>query len=482
MGDAPVAEQIFSGVPGLDIVLQGGFLRGGLYLLAGAPGTGKTILGNQLAFSQVAGGGKVVYVTLLVEAHHRMLVHLQSFRFFDPIMLTDRIYYVSGYHALEQEGFRGLLQLLRKTVHDYQATILVIDGLETAQAYADSELAFKRLLHELHIAMESNDCTTFLLSNDDRLHPAHAIVDGLILMTDTLIGPRAVREIEIRKFRGRAHLRGRHLAEIGDEGYIVHPRTEALHSRPRQDAAMPRVPVNFGVPSMDKMLNGSFLSESITILLGAPGAGKTLLGLSFLTEGARQGEQGLYFGFYETEIRLKEKADRLGLDFRQHIEDGKIDVCWQSAPEDTLDELAQRLLEAVRQHSVRRLFIDGYDGLQRAAIYPERMGRFFNALTNELRSQNVTTLLSVPIEQMFGPVETPKGHLLELVDNMILLRYVELQSQLYRYVSILKGREGLYDRSIREFTITEQGIDVSQTFERGFSSPPLERHPDVEDA
>src|ERR687894_258516 len=97
-------ERVPSGVPGLDTVLQGGFLRGGIYLITGEPGTGKTILVNQLAFHHVAAGGRVVYVTLLAELHTRMLTHLQTLSFFDPAPIGDALVYLSGSLALEQGG------------------------------------------------------------------------------------------------------------------------------------------------------------------------------------------------------------------------------------------------------------------------------------------------------------------------------------------------------------------------------------------
>src|ERR687894_909488 len=99
----PIAR-IPSGVPGLDTVLRGGFLRGGIYLITGDPGTGKTILVNQIAFHHVTSGGRVVYVTLLAELHTRMLTHLQTLAFFDPAPLGDALYYISGYQALQDGG------------------------------------------------------------------------------------------------------------------------------------------------------------------------------------------------------------------------------------------------------------------------------------------------------------------------------------------------------------------------------------------
>src|SRR5436309_2316566 len=83
-------ERIASGITGLDRIIQGGFLRGGVYLISGPPGAGKTILANQMAFHHVAAGGRAVYMTVLAETHARMLAHLRPLAFFDPAPIGDR--------------------------------------------------------------------------------------------------------------------------------------------------------------------------------------------------------------------------------------------------------------------------------------------------------------------------------------------------------------------------------------------------------
>ena len=94
-------ERVASGIEGLDTILNGGFLRGGIYIIMGPPGAGKTILGNQICFNHVANGGRVVYVTLLAETHGRMLAHMRSLSFFDPKPITNSLYYISGYRELQ---------------------------------------------------------------------------------------------------------------------------------------------------------------------------------------------------------------------------------------------------------------------------------------------------------------------------------------------------------------------------------------------
>src|ERR1700749_3181115 len=114
--DRPILKRIATGVPGLDTVLRGGFLRGGIFIVQGSPGAGKTILGNQICFHHVASGGRALYVTLLAENHARMLLHIGQLGFFEEAAIPDRLYYISAFSVLEEAGLTGPLDLLRREI------------------------------------------------------------------------------------------------------------------------------------------------------------------------------------------------------------------------------------------------------------------------------------------------------------------------------------------------------------------------------
>jgi circadian clock protein KaiC len=213
------------------------------------------------------------------------------------------------------------------------------------------------------------------------------------------------------------------------------------------------------------MMHGGPFARSCTMLLGTPGSGKTLLGLHFLAAGARQGEPGLYIGFDEPPEWLLPKADAVGLDFSRHVAAQRIDLLWQAPLDSLLDALAAQLLARVRTRQVRRVFIDGLSGLERAQLYPERMFAFFTALVLQLRALGVTTVFSAEVPQLFGPeVTLPSDYASGATDNIIFLRYVELHAQLHRLISVMKMRDSGYDTALREFRITAHGIVVEATF------------------
>ena len=456
--------RIATGVPGLDEVLNGGFYKGAVYIIRGTPGAGKTILANQICFHHARGGGRTLFVTLLAESHARMLQHLEQMSFFDAAMLPKHIYYVSAFRVLEENGLKGLMELLRREMRAHEATVLVLDGLIAVEETSTSDREFRKFIHELQAHSAAADCCTLLLTNGRRgeYHPEHTMVDGLITLEDVAYGKRRQRELEVRKFRGSAALRGRHPFRITDDGLLVHPRPEARFLR--NDAIASQERLKTGVPQLDKMFNGGLLAGTVGVVLGASGAGKTTLGSYFLSESSAA-EPGLHFGFYESPRQLIANAATLGLRLDRKIDAGHLHVVWRPPVERILDSIGNEIIDTVRARKIKRLFIDGWGGFTASAETPERIPAFFAAVSNELRSLGVTTLCAIETQNLVGPeVQIPIAGISAITENMILLRFAEFEAQLYRVLSILKARGGAFDATLREFRISERGLELADSF------------------
>lgn len=459
----PKEGRLSSGSAGLDLLLDGGFVTGGVYLIMGAPGTGKTTLGNQACFALATRGLKSVYLSLLTESQSRMLANLQRMSFFDAAAIGTSIAYVGGYLVLRERRLAGLFQLIRKVLADEQPTLLVIDGVTAS--VRDGDAAAREFIADLQLLSDSAGCTTLLLANmssADANAPEHSMVDGMLELTVHKAGQRTFRELEVLKCRGVDHMLGGHELEINCGGVVVRPRTElVLASRGRLAVPADAERVTMGVTNLDVMLGGGLLRGSCTMLLGFAGSGKTLLSSHFLAAGAERQEQGLYFGFYESPVRLVEAAEQVGLRFDDHVRQGVIEVQWQPPLKYSLDALAERLLDSVRRRKVRRLVIDGLDGLRQSAYHPERTIRFVSALCNELRAEGVTLLLTEETQKIFGPeVEVRIEGVSALVDNILLLEYLDLDSELKRLLSIVKQRGSGYETTVRELRIEARGIHL----------------------
>ena len=465
MSAAPTDQRrLPSGIAGLDTILGGGFVLGGMYIVQGLPGAGKTILANQICYSHVAAGGKAMFVTLLAENHARMIANLRQMSFFDAAAIGEGLTYLSGFNEMLQGGLGELTKLLRREIQRRRISVLVIDGLVTAAASAPTEQAFKLFIHDLQEIALATDCTMFLTTNPNRgVSPEQTMVDGLIVLTDRSYGWRAESDLQVTKFRGGAFLRGRHSYKIDDSGIVVYPRLEALLAYPSRKPLRYDGRVPSGVGRLDMMMGGGIPSASTTMVVGPSGIGKTTLGLHFLSQ-CSPGEPGLMFGFYETPASLRGKADRLVPALSGLLESGAVEMLWQTPTSDLLDAYGHRLLEAVHRRGVKRLFIDGLTAFRHGTGDPGRIGNFFSALANELRVQGVTTLYSLEVPNILGPaVSLPIDDASSLAENMILLRFVERGSRLHRVISILKTRDSLFVPSLHEYALTDGGMAIDDT-------------------
>lgn len=460
-------KRLPSGIKGLDTLLGGGFFAGGVYIIQGQPGAGKTVLGNQLCFNHANAGHKAVYVTLLAETHARMMLNLRSFSFFDESKVPQSISYMSAFRALEEEGLRGLLELLRREVRGRGASILLLDGLVSAEESAESPRDFKKFIHELQNQATLLGCTTFLLTSGGigrGVRPEHTMVDGLLEMGDELHVVRSERFMQVSKFRGGSHLRGRHAFEINDDGITVHPRIEALLAEPSFPDRIAKTDLKSGSAGVDAIMNGGIPAGSATVVIGPSGIGKTTFGLQFLAQASTQ-EPGVFLGFYESIAAVHAKAESLGIDLAEKVKRGALEMAWQPATEPILDAVGARLIDMVKRTGARRVCIDSLGAFSGLSFHPERAVPFFAAITNELRSYGATTIWTYETSRLVGTeIPAPLQGMSPMVDNAIVLRFTEINSRLHRVISVMKKRNGAFDPVLREFTIDRAGIKVGDYF------------------
>ncbi len=457
-------KRLQSGIEGLDQLLKGGFVAGSSYIIQGRPGSGKTILANQIGFNHARSGGRVLFATLLAEPHERLFQFLSTLSFFDRDRIGDQIQFVSAFDTMEKDGLDEVVKLLRREIVRQKSTVMILDGLLNARSRADSPLNTKRFISELQGHAAFAGCTVFFLTSSqlDDGSPEHTMVDGVLELGEELVGTKSVRRIKLRKTRGSGAIPGAHECEITEDGLVVYPRLESTvtHSPMRDSDYFSVVPS--GLPTLDPLIGGGLVESSVSLLIGPSGSGKTSFGISFLS-GSTVQEPGLHFGFYESPQRLRMKAAALGLDFEAMEQSGALTIMWKSINTELIDKLAMELLRVVEEKSIKRVFLDSLGGMARAAADKSRMLDLYGALMGELRARNVTVVASWEVKMLLGDeIDGPVPDLSSIVDNLLVLRFVQEPSELKRQLSILKIRDNPYDPSLLEVSIGGQGLDVKK--------------------
>jgi circadian clock protein KaiC len=464
------AERFPTGVPGLDTILCGGLMRGSVSIIRGAPGTGKTILANQICFHHARQGGCALYVTLLTESHDCLMRHLSKMSFYDSAQIPKSIYYISGFDTLLKQGLSGIFHLLYAEYRAHKASFVVLDGILMVEETIHAEQEFRKFISDLAILASLMNCPLVLITNTKRGSdsPEYTMADSWLDLDWEEIEYRSFRSLRVYKHRGSDFIAGRHTLTISEEGVQVFPRLETIVGR-NPFPSLPEGRIESGVPELDVILGGGIPRASTTLILGPSGVGKTTFGLHFIGQ-CSQEQPGLIFGFYETAERLFSKAEAMGVDLKGLVHSGAVEIIWHPPVEQLLDQLGYRLLEAVSRRGVKRLLVDGLGAFEQSILYPGRLGRFLSALVNTLREHTVTTVYTEEIPELIGGENRLSfGQISAAAENIILLRYVELGSELHRAFSMVKVRESYFDPAIREFSITGQGIRLGKAFKHSES-------------
>ena len=460
--DIPAAlARIPTGVPGLDEVTGGGLLQSGGYILQGSPGAGKTILANQIVHRHAAGGGQVVYVTMLAESHARLMQHMGSFSFFHGDAVPQQVYYVSAFNALRTGGLKGVVDLLRTEMRSRHAGILVLDGLVMADSAASSDEALKLFISDIQAHSTLAGCTTLLLASEDADRPVsaeHTMVAGILLLRERAYGPRRERNFEVVKFRGSRTLRGNHAFQIGPDGSTIYPRLEAARREPLGDGVLP-VGVSTGIAGLDAMFDiGGYPQGGVTAVNGPSGCGKTTLTLHFASRASAQ-EKVVFLGFYESPDLLVRMGDLMGLSLRPLVDAEHLHFISQPFGENVLDAVAADLLEQVRRTQATRVVIDGMGALTEMPAFAERGGAFVSTLANELRRLGATTVITVEESDVPGKRTADAATLSAMADALVQFK-LRIDVAVRRLVAIRKVRVSRCDLRTRELLLTQRGIEV----------------------
>jgi circadian clock protein KaiC len=456
-----------TGVRGLDDVLCGGIPEFSFNIIAGTPGCGKTTLAHQIVFANATVKKPALFFTVLGEPALKMLRYQQQYSFFDESKLGKAIRFINLADVVKEKDLNGVFDEIAKQVAAISPGIVVVDSFRTVirkgTTAGVSEMEMQFFVQRLAQFLTSWEATTFLVGEYDpveiRDNSVFTIADGLFWLSQHAERNSVVRKLQIIKMRGQASVPGLHTVRISDGGLQTFPRTLG--------AAQTRKPVrrerlSMGIPELDKMIGGGVLEGDSILVAGPSGTGKTALATQFIAAGLRNGEPGIIAVFEERPKGYTERADSFGLKLKTAQEKGTLEIIYRRPLDLSVDETMQEILDAVERLGAKRLVIDSLVSLEMALApgfredFRESLYRMIVALT----SAGVTILSTVEVEDTFTAFSFSHYAISFLTDDIIRLRYVEIDGQLRKVMVVIKMRGGNHSKDIREYVITSKGVVV----------------------
>jgi circadian clock protein KaiC len=456
-----------TGIPGLDEIMGGGLPEYSFNIIAGSPGCGKTTLAHQFVFANATPEHPALYFTVLGEPALKMLRYQQQYDFFDVSKLNGAIRFINLSEIILGRDLDAVLDEINKEVEATNPGIVVVDSFRTVVRRVNGDSAETNLqsfVQRLALHLTSWQATTFLIGEyaevEIRDNPVFTVADGLFWLFQSVERNSIVRKFQIMKMRGQFSVPGLHTFRITDAGIQTFPRTLGLGERKEREAVQRRL--SSGIPELDKMLGGGIPEGDSILVAGASGTGKSVLATQFINEGLRHGDPGIVAIFEERPKEYVGRAGAFGLDLETPQQDGKLTVLYLRPLDLSVDETMQEILDAVKKLNAKRLVIDSLAGFEMALApafrtdFRESLYRMIGALTGI----GVTILSTVEVEESFTGFPFSTYSISFLTDDIIRLRYVEIDGELRRIILIVKMRGGNHSKDIREYQITSGGVVI----------------------
>lgn len=471
----PAENRISTGSPPLDEILSGGLIANRLYLLEGAPGSGKTSLALKFLLDGVARNEGVLYITLsetaeelaaVAASHGWSLAGISLFELSHSELALSIDDEQTLLHPWEVE-LGETVRLITTKVEEIKPLRVVFDSLSEMRLLAQEPLRFRRQILALKQYFAGRDITVLLVDDltarTDQDIDLHSLTHGVItLERHTLDFGIARRRLQVQKLRGSAFREGFHDFSIKRGGVEIYPRLVAAEHH--TDFNVESVPS--GSAELDALLGGGPLRGTSTLITGPAGSGKTTLALQFVVAACQRGERCVIYEFDERIGTMLVRARSVGLDLQPYIDQKLLYVRQIDPSEISPGYFSCMVKEEVEQENVRLIVIDSLSGYVAAMPQEKELILQLHEVLSYLNQQGATTLLINPQHGLVGSMNTGNLNISYVADAVILLRFFEAEGRIRKALSVLKNRASAHESTIRELMIDSQGLRVGEPLSR----------------
>lgn len=471
--DSPLMEKLVTGIPGFDAISDGGLPKHRTTLVSGTAGSAKTVFACHFLAQGIALGQSGVFLTF-EEPPEEIRRNMRGFGWTIEQWEEDGKW--AFIDASPQPGdeaavvgefdLGALLARIEHAIKLVGAERLAMDSLGAVFSHFDNATAVRSELLRIAKAIKLMGVTAVMTAERTQEYGEIArfgveefVADNVIILRNALEGEKRRRTIEILKFRGHPHQKGEYpFAVMPSEGIVVIPLSAIQLKQKSSD-----IRITSGSAELDRMCGGGFYRDSIILVSGATGAGKTLMVTSFLAGGAREGERCLLFASEESREQLVRNARGWGVDFEKMENDGLLKVYCEYPEASSLEDQFIHMKKIITDFRPNRLAVDSLSALERVAS-PRSFREFVIGITSFIKHQEVAGLFTSNTPSLMGGASVTEAHISTITDSIILLRYVEMFGEIRRGVTVLKMRGSPHEKDIREFQIDSSGIHIGHPF------------------
>lgn len=463
-----------TGIPGFDHISAGGIPQGRTTLISGTAGSAKTVFAVQFLVAGIHEDDQTGVFVTFEESPEDIRKNMLGFDWnIEQLEAQGKWAFVDASEQVQLETVEvgaydlgALIARIEHAVNKVGATRLSMDSLGAIFGQFSNTDIVRREMHRLAIAFKRMGITSIITSERveeygelARFGVEEFVADNVIILRNVLEEEKRRRTIEILKFRGTTHNKGEFpFTIIPHHGIVIIPLSE-LELKQKSS----NVRVTSGNDVLDTMCGGGFFRDSIILVSGATGTGKTLTVTEFIDGGARNGEKCLLLAFEESREQLFRNASGWGVDFEAMAREGKLKVICVYPEVMGLEDHLIRMKEAIDAFKPSRIAVDSLSALERVSTV-KGFREFVIGITSFIKHEEVVGLFTATTPSLTGGTSITEAHISTITDSILMLRYVEVFGEMRRGITVLKMRGSMHDKSIREFKIDGDGMHIGEQF------------------